>query len=65
MNNKQARIDSTIDAIRGSYGDKYSENHYEGFRQQCIRITSIKELISAVENWFDIDTADAKDMVRI
>jgi hypothetical protein len=52
-----------VNAIRGSYPDKYSERDYTEFLERAKNIKTKRELIQDVENMFDIDTCDAKDMV--
>ena len=58
----EALIESTIKGIKGSYGDKYSDRDYEQFKQQAQKVSSKKQLIQLVENLFDLDTMDARDM---
>lgn len=58
-----ALIESTIQGIKGSYGDKYSDSDYEQFRVRAKKATSKKALIQLVESLFDLDIMDARDMV--
>lgn len=57
-------IESTIKGIRSSYGTKYSEQDYENFRKAAKGVSSKKKLINLVENLFDLDFMDARDMVE-
>lgn len=59
------KIDETIRAIKSSYGDKYNEENYSSFRSEAKeRAKNLKQLVIMVENMFDLDHADAFDMVN-
>jgi Zn-finger nucleic acid-binding protein len=55
-------IDGIINGIKNSYGDKYSDRDYEEFRKQAQNAKNKKAMIQLVENLFDLDTMDARDM---
>ena len=55
-------IESTIQGIKGSYGDKYSEADHTSFRERAKHAKSHKHLAQMVENHYDLDPADARDM---
>jgi len=56
-------IEETIRAIKCSYGDKYTDRNYNLFREYTKGVKTKEHLIAMVENLFDIDYNDAKDMV--
>ena len=55
-------IEETIRGIKGSYGDKYSDADHTHFRERAKKATSHKHLAQMVENHYDLDPADARDM---
>lgn len=62
--NIEEKIEETIRAIQTSYKDKYSENDYTEFKVQALaKAQNLKHLVILVENLFDLDNSDAKDMV--
>jgi hypothetical protein len=63
MGRYQFDAQAVADAIRSSYPEKYSEREFIEFLQCEKTIKTKRELVQAVENMFDIDTCDAKDMV--
>ena len=57
-------VESTIKGIRASYQGKYSELDFEQFRAQAKGAKSKRQLIQLVQNLFDLDSMDARDMVE-
>lgn len=61
----EEKIEETIRAIRASYKDKYREEDYQDFRMTAkAQAKNLKHLVILVENLFDLDHADAHDMVH-
>ncbi len=62
---KQNKFDlkSIIESINQSYPNKYSERDFNQLIEYGGSMKNKRELISLVENLFDLDTSDAKDMV--
>lgn len=63
MGKYQFNAQAIVDAVRGSYPGKYSEKDFTDFLERASTIKTKRDLIQTVENMFDIDTRDAKDMV--
>lgn len=63
MGRYQFDTQGIVNAIRGSYPDKYSEHDFAEFIERAKTVKTKRELVQTVENMFDIDTQDAKDMV--
>lgn len=63
MSISDTTITNTINAIKCSYGDKYSDRDYTRFKEYATKAKNTKQLITLVENLFDIDYSDARDMV--
>ena len=57
------KIKEISESIKGCYGDKYCEEDHINFTELAKRERTKKGLIQLVENLFDLDHADAKDMV--
>ena len=57
------RVEQTILAIKSSYGDKYSDKDYQDFKIRAKTAKNQKQLVVLVENLFDLDYADARNMV--
>lgn len=59
------KIDETIRAVKTSYPGKYSDKDYELFRTTArAEAKTLKQLVTLVENLFDLDRSDAHDMVH-
>lgn len=63
LNEMNKIVLNTVDAIKNSYDTKYNDRHYEEFKALTKGIRSKRQLIIMVENFFDLDHCDAKDMV--
>ena len=59
-------IEQTIANIKGSYPEKYSDQHFLLFMQAMDRSPPTKKstAILSIEGWFDIDASDAKFMLE-
>lgn len=60
----QERIDKAIANIKSCYDWKYGDSDYVEFKELAANCKSKQALIVLVSNFFDLDSADARDMVE-
>ena len=60
---KPIDLNGIVKGIKSSYGEKYSERDYADFLIRAQNVKAKRDLITLVENLFDLDRSDAKCMV--
>ncbi len=55
-------IEEVVRSVKDSYGNKYSDRDHEQFKESAKKVTSKRHLKDLVENHYDLDPMDARDM---
>lgn len=58
-----SKVETIIKNIQNSYGDKYTDQDYDDFRE-FVKTQPKLNLVALVADLFDLDIRDAKDMVK-